>query len=148
VGSTGFEPTSAEKNGAVDDDLTVETVQRRRGPISLLVGRRTVTLLAADTNVLIEALEQAASALTRDLARVSREQPQSLALAQRRVEELRRLVTVLATAPSRLMDPPLAIGTADVQLLRTAFAEIVGYQKQQLTPDLEELKLAVNSQGA
>ena len=126
----------------------MEIVQRRRGPISLLVGRRTVTLLAADTNVLIEALEHAASALTRDLERVSREQPQSLALAQRRVEELRRLVTVLATAPSRLMDPPLPIGTGDAQLLRAAFGEIIGYQKQQLTPDLEELKLAVNSQGA
>jgi hypothetical protein len=123
----------------------VDVVQRRRGPISLLIGRRTVTLLAGDTNTVIEALEHAAATLSRDLERLSREQPQSLSRAQERVTALERLVTTLATVPSRLLDPPVPIGPAEVQLLRTAFAEIVGYQKQQLTPDLEELKLAINS---
>jgi hypothetical protein len=119
-------------------------VQRRRGPLSLLVGGRSVTLLSAHANLLIDALEASAATLRRDLDRLSIEQPQSLPLAEERLDAHAALIQTLSTARSRLIDPPLSLGAMDVQLLRGVFAEMVGYQRQQLTSDLEQLKLAVN----
>jgi hypothetical protein len=119
-------------------------VQRRRGPLSLLVGGRTVTLLAANANILIDALERGAAALRRDLERLSHEQPQSLPLAEEHLDAHAALIHTLSTVRSRLIDPPIELGSTEVQLLRTVFAEMVGYQRQQLTSDLEQLKLAVN----
>jgi hypothetical protein len=124
----------------------VSTAPRRDGPLTLSFGGRDVPLTAAEANALIAMIEDSAAGIERSWHDLGREQPQSLEPARRRLELMRAMTSTMANAPGRFTDPPLVLNPAAAQILRVIFGELMGYQRQELLPGLEALKLEVNRQ--
>ena len=115
----------------------------RNDPLTIGVGQSELTLTSSEVNALISGMEAWRRSLARQLAQISRDQPQALEAATRRMGRLERLEEVLMSTPSRLSDPPLELDEDQAKLVEEALGELTGYQRGELSGGLRELKLAL-----
>ena len=115
----------------------------RSDPLTIGVGQSELTLTSSEVNALISGMETWRHSLARQLGQISRDQPQALEAAARRMGRLERLEEVLMSTPSRLSDPPLELDEDQAKLVEEALGELTGYQRGELSGGLRELKLVL-----
>jgi hypothetical protein len=115
----------------------------RSDPLTIGVGQSEFTLTSSEVNALISGMEAWRHSLARQLNQISRDQPQALEAATRRMGRLERLEEVLVSTSSRLSDPPLELDDDQAKLVEETLGELTGYQRGELTGGLRELKLAL-----
>jgi hypothetical protein len=123
--------------------MTDEPVKHRSGPLTLRLEDGELTLTGSDTNALIDAMEAWRQSLTQRLAEHEHDRPERLEVTARSIDTLSKLEDLLATAPSRLSDPPLELDQDQVSHVLQTLNELSGYQRGELSSGLTELRRAV-----
>jgi hypothetical protein len=120
-----------------------QPVKHRSGPLTLRIGGGEITLTGSDANALIDAMEAWRQSLKQRLAEHEHDRPERLEVTARSIDTLARLEDLVATAPSRLSDPPLELDQDQSNHVLQTLNELSGYQRGELSPGLTELRRAV-----
>lgn len=114
---------------------------RRERPLLLRRGTLELVLPAADTNLLLDAIDRLVEGMHK--ARWNGNLPGIAEALNAHVERLHDLRDVLLTSSSSLTDPPLKLDRRLARLLRDVLADMRGYQRTDLTAGLLELRRIV-----
>jgi hypothetical protein len=111
---------------------------RRERPLLLRRGMFELVLPAADTNLVLDGVDRLVAGMQK--GRWDEDLPGIAEALDAHVERLHDLRDLLLRSSSSLTDPPLKLDGRIARLLRDVLADMRGYQRSNLTPELIELR--------
>jgi len=112
-------------------------VPRRERPLALQIAGNETILIGSEVDELIGASERLRASIGEHALRRPGKGDEALLAT---IQGLSALEESLATAAPGPLDPPLAIGADEAKLLRRILAELVGYQRGDLSDGLKSLR--------